>query len=100
MAFRGRLKACSQVASSFLFVLAISSCALIKNKFGPPVKSYISGEIFSIAELPDGSLIVGGDFSYAGDEPAERFGRFNSTGEIDGSFPVTGFNGRVRDMVF
>lgn len=47
---------------------------------------YSSGYFTSLAIQPDGKILVGGNFSLMGDEPAVRFVRLNTDGSIDTTF--------------
>lgn len=47
---------------------------------------YTSGYMTALAIQPDGKILVGGNFSLMGDEPAMRFVRLNADGSIDTAF--------------
>lgn len=64
------------------------------------VGSGFNGQILAIAELGDGSVIVGGDFTTYRARPALRIAKIDSSGTLDTTFNPTigsnGFNGVVR----
>ena len=77
---------------AFRFVLAAAlSCAGLRAVRGqtPAADSfdpYASGSVYALALQPDGSLLVGGQFSWIGGAPRNYLARVAADGTVDGSF--------------
>ncbi|MFM1768765.1 MAG: hypothetical protein RJA22_1294 [Verrucomicrobiota bacterium] len=58
------------------------------------------GDVHAIAVLPDGRVVIGGDFLAIGGVPRPRIARLNANGTVDSTFaPGTGFDASVRSLV-
>ncbi len=68
----------------------------LDQNFSPTFKN--PGQITKMALQPDGKVVLGGDFTYAGGESKSRLARLNEDGSLDESFNPegSGANSRIR----
>ncbi|HKX62524.1 MAG TPA: Calx-beta domain-containing protein, partial [Verrucomicrobiae bacterium] len=52
-----------------------------------------NGRIMDFVELPDGRIVIGGDFTQVDNQPQERLARLLSTGQLDATFNAGGVTG-------
>lgn len=68
----------------------------VDNTFQPLIQN---GTINAILVQPDGSIIIGGDFTILGTIPRSRLARLRENGTVDLSFLPTGADDTVRAIV-
>lgn len=74
------------------------------TNFNTQVNNRILSPVFAVALQEDGKILVGGDFTQLGSQPANRIGRLNSDGTPDPTFLTganlsRGANARVYSLV-
>ena len=73
-------------------LLKVATAGGIDASFNPGLG--FNGNVNTSVLLPDGSLLVGGDFTSYNGKPASRLAHLNAQGELDTAFnPPTGENG-------
>jgi uncharacterized delta-60 repeat protein len=58
----------------------------LDTAFNPGVSPLLDSSVYSLAIQPDGKILVGGFFSFLGEQPRSNIGRLNSDGTLDASF--------------
>lgn len=91
------------------YITANTSRLARKNSDGSPDNTFVSTEfsdgsssdtrIHSVLIMPDGSLIVGGNFDRVGGFPRRNLTRLKPNGELDPLFLIDGANEQVRVII-
>lgn len=70
------------------------------GKVDPTIAAHggVNGTIYAIAVQPDGSIVIGGEFSEVGGKPRRNIARFLPDLSLDGSQPVGQITGTVRAL--
>jgi len=76
-------------------VARLSATGAVDTAFAPAVQ----GNVFGLLALPDGSCLVGGDFTQVGADAVSRVARIRADGTTDTGFSAPGgFNSNVIDL--
>jgi len=78
-------------------LLKLTDKAQLKTDFQPVIDQ--AGTIGSLAQQPDGKLLLAGSFREINGMPANNIGRLNLDGTLDPAFNMAGVNGRIDKVV-
>ena len=85
--------------TAFLFLLATSSPAFPQGpgSLDTPFDTAVSGSVLATAVLPDGRMIIGGNFTTVGGVERANIARLDADGNVDPAF-TAGTNGSVMSV--